>query len=1060
MRRFIFFFLVALFFQDALCQDIIPKFNNLGVNDGLASNSVYSILQDKKGFIWLGTSDGICRYDGNEFKNYKCYPNDIHGLVNANNSIPLKNEKSDKKNGKKITTPEAINNFIRGKIIEDKEGNIWFSNESGIYKWDQKKENIDKILISNYSINGELKLIKIDSTGKLWFSNLTQGIISYNPTSNKIKVFPFPFKFDFSKPFHSFFAVDDNGSILFRIFSKDEPCYTFDIKQEIFSPFVSLSQPHGVFFENKNILIDYDKMIVIKNRNNDNVLNIIKNNSTINEFTYINDVVWDNKGFLWLSTVGNGLICYNMKSNQLKKFKHDNLNRNSLPFDLTVKLLIDKTQNLWIGTDGGGISKLDLKKPKFNLFPVFESDYPQLKDYFTKCFYEDEDKKIWFGTLENGLNIFDPNNNKLTNFKCQKNNPNSLPGNTVSSILEINNHQFLIGCNGGITFFNKLNKTFKKLDIKNLPASLITSSFLINKMIKLKNGEILVASSLGIIKVIQKGDFFEGYYFKNNPILISNTVDIVELPNSIVYAAIQGVGIYLLKPKEKAYDLIQIIFKDFSTRSMRVDDVNPKLIWISTSFGLIQFNTQTQKYQLWNEKNGLNNSYVYGTLEDEYHNIWMSTNGGLSCFDTKKNKFQNFTFLEGLQGNEFNSHAFFKSKSNTFYFGGTKGFNWFQSEINNNEKFPPNVVITKIEINNEKFQPNENFEKSHLIQLAHHKNDLNFHFAILDFSHPEANKIQYKLEGWDKDWITTKNVNVSYNNLLPGEYYLKYRAINADQLYSNFENIKLHIDFPFWQQYWFLILVFLFSVFIIVGFTYFILKTKEKTKLRALQTQLSIEAERSRISADMHDEIGSGITQITLFGEHALHSAKNIQDIRNDMSNIVSTSRNLIMTMSEIIWSMNTKNDNLERLLAYIRERSNVFFEPFDVQLKIMITDDLPDIQLSNEICRNIYLTTKELLNNCLKHSEASIVELSVNIDDDYCFFEINDNGKGFSENNIKVFKNGIRNVQNRIRAIGGHIEWFSSNQGTCVKFNFSTKPKTDSKIDQTTSKLHFNNLK
>ena len=179
MRLYLFLFFNLLFSAFVFCQDIIPRFNNLSVNDGLPSNSVYSITQDKKGFIWFGTQDGICSFDGNEFLKYKYHPK---------------------------SSNEIFNNFVRGKLLEDKLGNIWYSNESGIYKWDRASKKVIRLnIFKEISVEtGKYKLVGIDSTDRIWLYNVIKGIISFHTVSNEVRYFPFPFKFDYSKEFHNY----------------------------------------------------------------------------------------------------------------------------------------------------------------------------------------------------------------------------------------------------------------------------------------------------------------------------------------------------------------------------------------------------------------------------------------------------------------------------------------------------------------------------------------------------------------------------------------------------------------------------------------------------------------------------------------------------------------------------------------------------------------------------------------------------------------------------------------------------------------------------------------
>ena len=200
------------------------------------------------------------------------------------------------------------------------------------------------------------------------------------------------------------------------------------------------------------------------------------------------------------------------------------------------------------------------------------------------------------------------------------------------------------------------------------------------------------------------------------------------------------------------------------------------------------------------------------------------------------------------------------------------------------------------------------------------------------------------------------------------------------------------------------------------------------------QFQLIVK-ERSRISSDMHDEIGSGITHIALLSELIQTQQKEVPGLKKDINVIATSARKLVQTMSEIIWAMNPQNDTLENLLAYIREQSHKYFESMDMHFEIYFPDAVPDIKLSNEQRRNLYLVTREALNNAMKHSGATCIQLKLQIKKKTCCFSVTDNGKGINEKINKPGSNGLINMKKRMEDIEGCIEWLSLKRGTTVKY-------------------------
>ncbi|MBK6963261.1 MAG: hypothetical protein IPH20_04795 [Bacteroidales bacterium] len=1003
------FLLFSFFYSSS--QPVIPRFENLGVNSGLPHSSVYSILQDKTGFIWFGTADGLCRFDGNKLATYR-----------------YKNKHDHVK----------VSNFVRGKLLEDKTGNIWYSNESGLYKWDAMKETVVRVKIFDIKIfrNAEFQCVYLDESDCIWIFNITHGILQFNINDGSIKHYPLAAHRGHSGFALNFINYDSEGNIWFRSGSDQDPYVVFDKKSMKYCLQHDNKQPHAFFFEkNLKILAYDDKLIYSYTQGNrsDTILKLINGKKTA---FYSFNGLRDNYGRLWMTARGKGLIYYDEKEKHFHEFHHDNSKSKSLPFDLTTCLFIDRNDNLWIGTDGGGVARLDLKQPRFNIFPIADGDYPLLNDYFTKCFYEDEKGRIWFGSQSNGLSIYDPDSYVLNNFRYEPGNSNSIPGNIVGSILNDSEGNFWIGSSGGISLFNEKNKSFKTIPIENLPKLFPLVNNFVNKLLQSENGDILAATSLGIIKIRKdKYGNYRGNFYKNNRHLISQTTDIEEVPGNKLFATLRTLGLYQFEQVEGEFRYVRTYLQDFDLLSLQEDEKVKDILWIGSTKGLIRFNTATHAYRLWNEKNGLADNHVYGSLQDSEGNLWLSTNKGLSYLNRKKNRFENYTFQDGLQSNEFNSQSFYKSRSGTFYFGGVKGFNWFKPGYTGREDKKPVAAITGIEINGIAFHKDSGYYSNSTLTVDYDRNDFSFLFAALDYTRPEANKFRYMLQGWDAGWIFTDVGSARYANLPPGDYTLRLKVSNTIGTLSSEETLSIRIQSPFWERRWFIAIIILFSLATIIFTTERLAQMKTKRKLRLLEKKIAVDAERNRISADMHDEIGSGITHIALLSELIQTQHKDGKELRKDIATIATSARSLVQSMSEIIWALNPQNDTLENLLAYSREQSQKYFEPFDVRFDILFPDLVPDIRLSNEQRRNLYLVLREALNNALKHSGATTIALKLEINETTLCFSVTDNGTGIGEKPGRPDSNGLRNMFNRMENIGGTIEWLKLGKGTTVRF-------------------------
>lgn len=1003
------------FFSDksVYSQNIIPRFEHLGVNDGLPHSSVYSITQDKRGFMWFGTPDGLCRYDGSVLQVFKYDPQNADDI---------------------------INNFVRGKMFEDKAGSIWYSNESGIYKWDAFKEKIVKLKTFKKNEFGNVAFNTVTlNDSSLWLFNVVHGIFKFDIVSGAFVQYPLPGRIDYSTIQLLYNTVDDAGNIWLRIVSSNDPYIVFNKSTHKYSTQLKNDPPHAIFFSKEKLVYAYEDRLVYKNVQNNQFKTVIKNINNKKISFYSFDGIRDNYGRLWMTARGNGLFYYDEINDRFQEYHHDNSKIKSLPFDLTTCLYIDRSQNLWIGIDGSGVAKLDLKQPRFNLFPLSEGDYPVLSDYFTKCFYEDEKGRIWFGSHNNGFNILDNKTNQLINYHYEKNNTNSIPGNIVGGILKDRNGNMWIGSSGGISLFDEKSASFKTIPILHLPKLHPEMNIFVYKMTELKNGDLLAATLSGLVKIIkQTNGSYEGFYFYDKPFLISQTTDVTELADGTVYLTVPSLGLYQLKPAENSYTLLNIFLNGIDLRSVRIDERNAGWLWVSSGIGLIHFNTATKKYKIWNEKNGLANSYVYGSLEDENNNLWISTNGGLSYLNPVTNNIDNYNFQDGLQSNEFNTQAFYKSSSNTFYFGGIKGFNWFQSKKIINNVYKPQAAITQIEVENMLLAGNDTSMVQQYHSLPYDSNDVNFKFAALDFTRPEANSIQYKLEGWDTKWITTYAKSARYSNLPPGKYTMIVKVANAAGVWSNEERVSLTIRPPFWKTWWFYILATIFVFGLIIFITKKIAGRKLKKEIEKLERQKTLIEERHRISQEMHDDIGAGLTQISLISEAAKGQSESGNEIKTELNDISITSRKLVDNISEIIWSLNPQHDKLDTLLSHLREQLNKLLEYADINYTIHFPEQVPFITLSNKQRRNILLVTKEIVHNSLKHSKADTLWITATLINRELRFEIKDNGTGFNPS-LTYNGNGIKNIRHRIEELHGNLELISEEgNGTVFIYSFA----------------------
>lgn len=868
----------------------------------------------------------------------------------------------------------------------------------------------------------------------LWLINRTVGIVSWQIKNGAWNIYSLHYDFK-RQTTNEYATTDHNGNILFNMYFNDG-MYKFDTRQKkiehvfenknfsciLFGRKKFFSLSGNMIFRFDSVSLHKDSVVIpsLKNRNNIAAL-----------------LMEDDFGRLWIGSNTNGLFCFDFDNKKLIQYRYDISLRQTLTSDLIKTLTEDRSGNLWIGTDDGGVCKLDLKPPTFNLFPHNENEFPFVTNYFTKCFFEDARKRVWFGTLS-GLNIYDPVTGNLKHFEHHEKDENNLPAESVSVIFRDRDGKIWIADNIGISVFDEEKKRFYPIPLL-LPHQIDSTSNFVYQIIQLKNGDLFAATSrqLLLIKKDSRNKYTAISEFKGGNISTGTVTGIIETDDGLWIGTALG-GLLHASFLKDSLVIKELFFPGIDLRSLHRDDIDPSVLWIASGKGLIKFNMKTKKFELFGENKGIANSYVYGILEDEMHHLWMSTNGGITMFDKNSKQFANYTWKDGLQSNEFNTGAFYKGASGYFYFGGVKGFNYFKPAevIARKNTTIPGIALTEILINDKTYPQDPVFNADRRLRVKYFENDLSFKLSVLDFTLPQANKIQYKLDNWDNDWVTTYNKQGDYRNLPPGSYIFKAKACNSSGIWSKEKNVSIIITPPFWKTWWFYSLGILVVAVTIIFVTRYISQNKLKETIRHLEKQQAIEAERSRISKDMHDEIGSGLTRIALMTE-LMHTQKQLDEkTKQDVNEIAGSTRQLVETMSEIIWAMNPKNDKLSNLLSYLREQTRLYFEPLNVNYKISFPDTVPDLQLSNEQRRNLFLVTKEALNNALKHSGATDIELSAVIINNTLQFSTKDNGKGINMTVIRSGANGLNNMKQRMEDIQGGIKWESNNGiGTTIDY-------------------------
>ncbi len=760
----------------------------------------------------------------------------------------------------------------------------------------------------------------------------------------------------------------------------------------------------------------------------------------------------DKKG-LWIGSYDGGLDLYNSESNLFDRYLQQDV----------MTLYKDRSGILWIGTFASGVKTFDKRKYKFNHRYVDPKNPDDLNGNMVSSILIDRDKDLWVGTWGNGVKIFDKQKRRITKYNFQPNN-NSIADNHIYGMCESLNGKIWIATRSkGLYSFDK--KTGKLMLYKFDPENFNSiRSDGVSALYFDKQSNILWIgyTAGGISSYNISNDIFTHY--------IPNEKDPLAISGSTVTTMYKGekTGLWIGTSRNGLNNLnLQTnrishyqsftetdstdngITKTGSLNSNTIGSIyedDQGIVWIGTNGGgLNRYDPKSNSFTYFTAKDGLPNNVIYGILSDKSGHLWISTNKGLSRFDPITNKFKNFDVNDGLQSNEFNLGAYFESADGELFFGGVHGFNsFFPEKIKDNPYIPP-VYLTTFKVFDKELSLSNPLTNDTRIVLSYSQNFFSFEFAALNYTAPQKNQYAYMLEGFDNNYhfVPASNRFASYTNLDPGEYILKIKGSNNDDIWNESgTSIILVITPPFWMTVWFRIIVVILILIIFISVLRHYMMKPIKEKMRRMEQETILERERLRISRDMHDDLGSRLTEIRLLSEMAVNDPE-IKAV-NVLKEVSEAAKSIITTFGEIVWSVNPQNDSAENLAEYIGQYSAEYLSKMHIRCRVKFPGEFPHSTLSSETRHNIYLAVKEALNNAVKYSGTDEIHLTVEVENSSLIFIIKDFGKGFESKEMSRSGNGFRNMRKRLEQIGGIFEFETGiGKGTTIRFSIPIEKVT-----------------
>ncbi len=972
------------------------NFKNITIEDGLSQSTVETIYQDSKGYIWIGTNDGLDRYNGYEFKHYK-------------------HDKYDKNS--------IANNYIVD-IIEDKNGYIWVSTIGGL-----SRINPDKDEIKNYYSKEDRGNL---SNSNLWqllctkdnrlIASTIDGLNVYDKNKDKFtrilyKEGELPSQYIYS------LEEDINGHIWV---GTDNGLVELDKDLNIVKSYhdtIGDSDVYNVYDDSKgNIWVcTLDNGLFKINLDDKRVENYKNNNSKISiPSNNVRDIISDSEGKLWIAT-DKGLCTFDYEREEFITYNKKSYQSNSLIDDEIFCLLKDSSGLIWIGTYSG-ISRFN-PNSNFTHFKLDPYEDNSISGNVIHGIYEDDDKTLWIGTNESGVNIINGESIKHLN----KENSN-IVSDLIEDITGFKNYIF-IGTNEGLSVLVKNDKTAKNYTITNyttkdgLPSNKIRSLFIDSK------GYLWIGTKKGLaILDINNNKIIDVTYILDEMGVSDKFIRAVyedSKGNYYIGCFLEG-GLIKINPNTKEYKIYKNIENDDSSISNNsIRYINEDLygnILVGTSHGINILNLSTDKFNHYTEKDGLINNTIYGILVDKNNGIWMSTNAGISKLSTEDATFKNFTITDGLQSNEFNGRACFKSKDGNMYFGGINGFNVFNSQDIELSTFEPKVIFDNFEINGTNKKDISN------IKFKSNENNIKINFFTNDYKNTKTTQYYYKLEGLENEWNMTNSNSLVFVNLGSGDYTLKIKTITQHGVMSDESSVHFTINPPIWRSNY---AICIYLILIIISILRYMHKVNTLDRLvneRTNKLRKEMEKNEQLFKKVLSLEQNKNNYFVNL--SHELRTPLNVLSSINQLIKEFTKKDNFI-TPEKLSYYMGIMDRNCSRLLSLINnlidhtkiENNSYIINKKDEDIVYLVEETVLDMKdyIEEKGLELIFDTDVEekvircdkvdierciinLVGNAVKFTpEGGLIEVLLQDLDDKVKIIVKDNGIGISEENQKI---------------------------------------------------------
>jgi ligand-binding sensor domain-containing protein/two-component sensor histidine kinase len=996
--RNIFLFIIISFslYQKANAQRFNFSFEQFTTDNGLSHENVINLTKDRDGFLWVGTGNGLNRFDGISFKIFRNDPNDNQTISG---------------------------NYIAGTTL-DKKGYLWLATNYGLCRLNTRTLKIDRIDLKdsadNYS-RYDVMAGEFDKDGIGWFI-ANDHLYAVNQETFKWKRYPLP-----AARFHGNSSQVDSKNRVWLSIGRAK--YLFDPKTETFRYLIGFDWSH----RNSDILCGSIKEdasgqlwmatwahgFYVWNENKQELEKKETAPESLTAFEFDKDE--QGKPFMWCGGGAYGLMAYDTSEKKFFYFKNDPRDKYTHNLGQTVFVLRDTSSGIvWLGTENG-LEKYDPHAIRFRRYRIWqdENELTNSQYFFTSGFVQDKTDKTgntwWVSVWIGGL--YKWNRSKLTldeNYEQTK----GIKEAGIFSIVQAKDGMIWIGHGQGVQVLDPRTNKFVRHFVDFFPNK--KERFNVTFISEDSRSNMWFSTYQGLFSYDRKGDSIINWWNRIPSLQKIYPLNIREDAEGYIwFSSASGVG--RIDPLKG--ELILFTNANRKKKKLPDDEVGSlyidksQHIWVTGVGYLAKLDKQGEVLDLYTDKTGYTGISAFGLAEDPYGFFWVATDNRLHRLDPSTGHFDYFDKNDGLFNNKIADGFYMSNKGELFL-----GFNGAINSINTGNiafnKKPPVVFVSQLNIRNHL----RNFDSNNKITIRPGERSIVIEFSALNFSQSKKNMFGFWLEGYDSTWRYTNDRVLSLMNLEAGTHKLHVKASNNDGVWSNESVYTIKVNPYFQHTIWFKLLL---AVLTLMLFLVFMFYRKQQTK--------GLEKIRNRIATDLHDDMGSTLSSIRIFSDVAKKQIEEKPETVKLLDRISNNATSLSENMQDIIWTIRSDNDTLEDLVSRMREFGLRVCDAKNIRFNIIVSQSFKASKLTLEQRRNLYLIFKESLNNAVKYAEASKIDLHLNLKSRFLKMEISDNGKGFDIDKIKR-GNGLNNLEKRAKEIGGQIDIKSEpGKGTCI---------------------------